>query len=127
MSTQTFSMECRNCHQPIEFTRGKAFVGFVHANGHLPCESGLTVADPRTTISDTIETVDRVLAKHPAKGTCGSQFVNRDNQSQLCGKRAVTFCRDCGTELCEDCKPKELYRVEVLCETCKGLREASGA
>jgi len=34
----------------------------------------------------------------------------------FCGKKAVTFCRDCGLELCEE--HRRMVAVEVYCESC---------
>ena len=30
-------VSCRHCSEPIEFTRGKAFIGWGHTNGHMCC------------------------------------------------------------------------------------------
>ena len=62
---------CRNCGERVEFTRGKAFSGWVHINGHLICQGKHALATPEShpdymlgnTICDLQDAADRIEAK----------------------------------------------------------------
>jgi len=57
-------MKCKHCGEEIEFTRGRAFTGWVHRTGSMICDAhkttwrhGLSVAEPTAPVVAPIGSV----------------------------------------------------------------------